>query len=68
MLSVLLLGLVLECTHPGVLSGCEKFLCQLFNKFGFSSAEALRWFMFKPLKGNQGVEKLFSSQGCIIEH
>ena len=43
-------------------------LCQLFKKSGFSSAKALRWFMFKWLKGNQGVEKLFQIQGCITEH
>ena len=24
--------------------------------------------MFKWLKGNQGVEKLFPTQGCITEH
>ena len=52
---------------PGVLSGCEKFLCQLFNS-GFTSAKALRWHMFKKLKGHQGVEKLLPTQGCIIEH
>ena len=52
---------------PGVLSGCEKFLCQLFSS-GFTSAKALRWHMFKQLKGNQGVEKLLPTQGCITEH
>ena len=51
-----------------MLSGCEIFLCQLFKKSGFSSAKALRWFMFKKLKGNEGVEKLFQIQGCITEH
>ena len=40
-----------------MLSGCEKVLCQLFNS-GFTSAKALRWHMFKKLKGHQGVEKL----------
>ena len=51
-----------------MLSGCEKvFLCQLFNS-GFTSAKALRWHMFKKLKGHQGVEKLLPTQGCIIEH
>ena len=53
---------------PGVLSGCETFLCQLFNKSGFSSAKALRWFMFKQLKGNHGVEKLFPTQGRITKY
>ena len=50
-----------------MLSGCEKFLCQLFNS-GFTSAKALRWHMFKKLKGHQGVEKLLPTQGCITEH
>jgi hypothetical protein len=52
---------------PGVLSGCEKFVCHLFNS-GFTSAKALRWQMFKQLKGNQGVEKLLPTRGCITEH
>ena len=52
---------------PVVLFGCEKFLCQLFNS-GFTSAKALRWHMFKKLKGHQGVEKLLPTQGCIVEH
>ena len=38
-----------------MLSGCEKVLCQLFN----SGFRALRWHMFKKLKGHQGVEKLY---------
>ena len=50
-----------------MLSGCEKVLCQLFNS-GFTSAKALRWHMFKKLKGHLGVEKLLPTQGCIIEH
>ena len=44
------------------------FLCQLFKKSGFSSAKALRWFMFKWLKGNQCVEKLFPTKVCITYH
>ena len=52
---------------PGVLAGCEKFLCQLFNS-EFTSAKALKWHMFKKLKSNQGVEKLLPTQGCITEH
>ena len=50
-----------------MLSGCEKFLCQLFN-FGFTSAKALIEVALKKLKGHQGVEKLLPTQGCIIEH
>jgi len=49
---------------PEVLSGCEKFLCQLFN----SKFKALRWHTFKRLKGRQGVEKLFPTQRCVTEH
>eukprot|EP00918_Siedleckia_nematoides_P094097 GHVU01206553.1.p1 GENE.GHVU01206553.1~~GHVU01206553.1.p1 ORF type:complete len:294 (+),score=30.02 GHVU01206553.1:592-1473(+) len=52
---------------PGVFSGFERFMCHLFNS-GFASAKVLRWHMFKQLKGNQGVEKLLSTQGCITEH
>ena len=52
---------------PGVLSGCEKFLCQLFN-FAFTSAKALTWHMFKKLKSHQSVEKLLPTQGYITEH
>ena len=52
---------------PDVLAGCEKFLCQLF-KPGSESAKELRWLMFKQLKGNQGVEKLFPTKGAITEH
>ena len=44
-----------------MLSGCEKVLCQLFN----SGFKALRWHMFKKLKGHQSVEKLLPTQGCI---
>ena len=50
-----------------VFSGCEKFVCQLFNP-NISTARALRWHMFKQLKSNQGVEKLFPTQGAITEH
>ena len=36
-------GDVICALTPGVLSGCEKFLCQqLSKKSGFSSADALR--------------------------
>ena len=52
---------------PGALSGCEQFLCQIFNP-NFSSAKALRWHTFKQLKVNQGVEKLPPTQGVIIQH
>ena len=45
----------------------NKFVCQLFNS-GLASAKALRWHMLKQLKGNQGVEKLLLTQGCITKH
>jgi len=50
-----------------VLTGCEKYMCQLF-KPGFESAAMLRWHMFKQFKDNQGVEKLFPTPGSITEH
>jgi len=52
---------------PEAFSDCEKFLCQLFHS-KFTSAKALCWHMFRKLKSNQGVEKLFPTQGCITEH
>jgi len=52
---------------PEAFSGCEKFLHQLFHS-KFTSAKALRWHMFKKVKSNQGVEKLFSTQGCVTGH
>ena len=64
-----LAGLGVEEVYPSpaVLSGCKKFVCQLF-KSGLASAKALRWHMFKQLKGNQGVEKLLPTQECITKH
>ena len=50
-----------------VLSGCEQFLCQLFKPNTVTAKQA-RWIMFKQLKPNQGVEKLFPTQGAIIQH
>ena len=71
MLSVLLLALVLECTHPqaGVLSGCEKFLCQLFNSAWVYISQGTEMAHVQAAEGyNQGVEKLLPTQGCITEH
>lgn len=67
-LSVLLLGLVMESIHPQKCILIVNFF--LFNLFNpkFTSAKALWWYMFKKLKGNQDVEKLFPTQGCITEH
>ncbi len=50
-----------------VFSGCEKFMCQLYNST-ICKASQLRWHMFKQLKSNQGVEKLPPTQGAMIEH
>ena len=50
-----------------VLSGCLKFICQLFND-SFTTAGALRWHMFRQLKINQGIEKLPPTEGVMIEH
>ena len=53
-----------------VLSGCEEFMCHLFNSKTetFSDAKQLRWHQFRSLKTNQGVEKLPPSQGAMQEH
>ena len=54
---MLLLGLVLDyCCHVKIFVPAVTF----------TSAKALRWHMFKKLKGHQGVEKLLPTQGCII--
>lgn len=50
-----------------IVSGCEEFVCQLFNS-NIATAKAFRWNTFKQLKSNQGVEKLFLTQCAIIEH
>ena len=52
---------------PDVLTGCEKFMCQLFRP-GYETAKALRWNMFKTLKPNQGVGKLCPTSGAVTEH
>ena len=53
-----------------VLRGCEEFLCSLFCPSGVHIGEAkmLRWFLFKQLKDEQGVDKLPPTQGAWIEH
>ena len=53
-----------------VLSGCELFICRLFNSKTdtFSDAKQLRWHHFRNLKPNQGVEKLPPTQGAMHEH
>ena len=61
------LGVGVYPSPAGVLSGCEKFLCQLFTS-RFTSAKALRWHVIKKLKGYQDVEKLLPTQGCSTEH
>ena len=50
-----------------VLCGCEQFLCQLFKPNAMTAKQA-RWLMFKQLKPNQGVEKIFPTQGAILQH
>ena len=53
-----------------VLRGCEEFLCSLFSPVGvhFGQAKMLRWFLFKQLTDEQGVDKLPPTQGAWIEH
>jgi hypothetical protein len=53
-----------------VLRGCEEFLCSLFcpGRVHIGQAKMLRWFLFKQLKDEQGVDKLPPTQGAWIEH
>ena len=68
-LFVLSLGLVLECTHPHwCCLDMKSFYVSCSTTLEFSSVKALRWYIFKQLKGNQGVEKLFLTPGCITKH
>ena len=53
-----------------VVRGCEEFLCYLFCPSGLQIGQAttLRWFLFKQLKDDQGVDKLPPTRGAWIEH
>ena len=60
-----------ELNHPKkFFVGCEEFLCSLFCPSGVHIGEArmLRWFLFKQLKDEQGVDKLPPTQEAWIEH
>lgn len=50
-----------------VQKGCEKFICDLFcpKQVKCYEAKELRWYLFRQLKSNQGVEKLPPTQGAI---
>ena len=53
-----------------VLRVCEEFLCSLFCPGGVRIGEAKmrRWFLFKQLRNEQGVDKLPATHGTWIEH
>ena len=55
---------------PQVLTGCEDFICKLFNAkdVSYTEAKELRWNAFRTLNVNQGVEKLPPTQGAMVEH
>ena len=62
------LGLGNEPDEP-VLTGCEKFFCELFlPKYAYVHSSDVRWHFFKALKPNQGIEKLPPTQGSWIQH
>lgn len=46
-----------------VVSGCEEFVCQLFNS-NIATAKALRWHMFKQLKSNLRCRETVSHSRC----
>ncbi|XP_014665031.1 PREDICTED: uncharacterized protein LOC106807252 [Priapulus caudatus] len=53
-----------------VIHGCEEFLCSLSCPSGvhIGQANMLRWFLFKQLKDEQGVDELPPTQGAWIQH
>ena len=53
-----------------VLRCCEDFLCSLFCPGGVRIGETnmRRWFLFKQLRDEQGVDKLPATHGAWIEH
>ena len=55
---------------PGVMEGCQEFLCQLFcpTSLNITHAKDLRWHIFKQLKVDQGVGKLPPTPGAWEEH
>ena len=59
-----------EEPSDAVIKGCEEFLCKLFCGKGMNIKEAkdLRWYLFKQLKADQGVEKLPPTPGAWAEH
>ena len=61
-----------EGDHPSesVIKGCETFLCSLFcpKDQKITKSSELRWYLFKQLKEDQGVEKLSPTPGAWREH
>jgi len=50
--------------------GCEEYFCRLFSPKGvvIRDAAELLWYIFHPLKEDQGVEKLPPTAGAWEEH
>ncbi|CAM1307414.1 Uncharacterised protein r2_g1730 [Pycnogonum litorale] len=53
-----------------VVKGCEEFLCSLVcpKRLNIYQAKDLRWYMFKRLRPDQGVDKLPPTEGAWLEH
>jgi len=53
-----------------VVKGCEEFLCSLVcpKRLNIYQAKDLRWYMFKRLRRDQGVDKLPPTEGAWFEH
>jgi len=53
-----------------VVKGCAEFICSILCPKGlhFSRAKDIRWYMFKRLRLDQGVEKLPPTEGAWLEH
>ena len=55
---------------PDVISGCERFLCQIMSTQSDSAntAGVLRWKRFKKLPPDQGVDKIPPTAGAWHQH
>lgn len=53
-----------------VVEGCEEFLCSLFcpKQLHIPKAKNLRWYLFKRLRSDQGVDMLPPTHGAWLEH
>ncbi len=52
-----------------VLKGCEEYICSLFSVKGdpIVKAKDLRWYLFRQLKPNQGIDKLPPTAGALYQ-